>query len=918
MLAFRCAVFAVVVAASTALAPAAAVQYGAPAGRLPAGHLRNAVYDAVLPSGRIVTPAGTSVVAGMNALGMALAPDGRYAVVSNDDEREGKVRSSVDPLTYGGYSLAVIDTATMRVVDRYRADKETFFAGVVALPDPRAAERTLVLASGGPSNAVYAFGLDAAGHLTPDAAHTIPVPGPNDPAFADQGHSFPATLTVAPNGRRVYVVDEGGDAVSTIDPATRALSGVTQAVGFFPYGAAVAGNRLLVTNEGLSRYGNAPAQPLAPPFRLPAPDPLRASSLSLLALAAGGDLSGAAAQAPPFVPALPMDGATDGATRVGGAHPTAIAVSPDAAYAYVAMTNVDRIATVALTGTPRVVGGTELRLFDRGPYGTQPDAVALTRDGTRLYVALAGLNAIAVIDARDPVHLHRLGLIPTGWYPTALALSADDRTLYVVNAKGFGHDAGFTGDLALDADSNAVWSTFEKIDLGHIRLNDATLTTLSNTRAVVGAKAPVYPKLRNVVIILEENKTFDSMLGDLGYGPADPAYVQYGAAITPNLHALARRFAVAGNVFADAEESDAGHQFAAGGVATAYTEKTLLVKNGRRPLVNKNEDPEDYPRAGYIFNNLARHHISFRDYGDLVRVSGYDEGAAPDPKTDDPQYRDENDRDAATQGLGGRYALDVPAPAVLAGHVDPNYPGWNLRIRDERRAHEFLRDYDALVRTHNQPRYTYIWLPADHTGHGKFIPPIPEEVADGDRALGEIVEYFSRLPSWRNTVIFVMPDDAQSTRDHVDEHRTYALVISPYARRRYVGMRHLSTVSVLKTSEQILGLPPLALGDLLATDMSDFFTTRADLRFFTAIPVAPQTSSAEGAKIAQLLDYTDQRRPDADSARAGRIIAYARHADALARSRHVMRPASYAARQDDLYERALAIVRADVPGDGGR
>ena len=141
-----------------------------------------------------------------------------------------------------------------------------------------------------------------------------------------------------------------------------------------------------------------------------------------------------------------MDSAPDGARTVGGAHPTAVVTTANGAFAFVAMTNVDRVATVSLNGTPRVVGGTELRLFDKGPYGTQPSAIALSKDGSRLYVALAGLNSVAVIDARDPVHLHRLGLIPTGWYPTALALASDDRTLYIVNTKGYGHDAGFTGD----------------------------------------------------------------------------------------------------------------------------------------------------------------------------------------------------------------------------------------------------------------------------------------------------------------------------------------------------------------------------------------------------------------------------------------------------------------------------------------
>ncbi|HEX3550236.1 MAG TPA: hypothetical protein VHT53_07675 [Candidatus Elarobacter sp.] len=378
---------------------------------------------------------------------------------------------------------------------------------------------------------------------------------------------------------------------------------------------------------------------------------------------------------------------------------------------------------------------------------------------------------------------------------------------------------------------------------------------------------------------------------------------------------------MAANIFADAEESDAGHQFFAGGMATLYSERTLLDKGGRGQLVNKNEDPEDYPRLGYIFNALARHRMAFRDYGDLVRLSCYDEGAASDPKADDPQYAGIDDRDAPTQGLGGLYALNVPAPLVLAGHVDVNYPGWNLRIRDERRAKEFVRDYGAMVAQGRQPRYTYIWLPDDHTGSGPGIPPIPEEVADGDRALGLIVQYLSHLPSWRQTALFVMPDDAQSSRDHVDEYRTYAIVAGPFVKPHYVGMRHLSTVSVLKTSEQILGLGTLSLGDLLATDMGDFFTARGDAAPYDAIPVPAQTASAEGNRIAALLQRTDQSAPDADTVRGARIVDLSRRADALAQRRYAMPPSTYRRMQQTLYASALAVLdgtqpQPDSDGDG--
>jgi YVTN family beta-propeller protein len=897
----------------------AGITYAAPAGNLPAGHLRGATFDAVLPSGRIVTPIGQSVVTGMNALGLALSPDGRFAIVSNDDEREGMVHSLIDSGATGGFSLAVVDLATMTVVDRYRAANEKFWVGVAALADPAEPSRTLVLASGGPSNAVYALDLAANGHLTADATHVVTPPVPNDPAYADQAHTYPGTIVLARDGRRAYVVNELAGTVSAIDTATRTLSGPAQPVGFFPFGAALAGDRLVVTDEGLMRYATVAQPAAAPPFRTPASDPQHASALSFVPIAAGGDLSALPQDAPPFAnAALPLDPAPDGLRRAGGAHPTAVLTTPDGAYAYVAMTNVDRVATIALRGSPRAVGGSELRLFDKGPYGTQPSALALSKDGTRLYVALAGLNAVAVIDARDPLHLHRLGLIPTGWYPTALALSSDDRTLYVVNTKGFGHDAGFTGDPAIFADSNATWSTLQKIDLAAVQLKSATMNALGNTRRVLTAFA-TYPKgIAHVVVILEENKTFDAMLGDLGAPYGDPALVSFGESITPNLHALARRYGLAANVFADAEESDAGHEFFAGGMATLYSERTLFAKSGRYPLVNKNEDPEDYPRLGYVFNALARRRISFRDYGDLIRVSGYDEGQAKDPKADDPAFVSTEDRDAPTQGLGGLYSLNVPAPAVLGGHVDLNYPGWNLRIRDERRAKEFIRDYGSLVARGRQPRYTYIWLPADHGGMGANIPPIPEEVADGDRALGLIVQYLSHLPSWRQTALFVMPDDAQSSRDHVDEYRTYAVVAGPFVKRHYVGMHHLSTVSVLKTTEQILGLGMLSLGDLLATDMSDFFTPAGgDAAPYDMIQVPPQTASAEGARIAALLARTDQSRADADTARGARIVDLSRQADKLARQRYAMKPERYRAMQASLYERALAVVDGDAPPADG-
>ena len=917
------AVFPLAALPQTASSP---VVYEAPAQNLPAGRLGADPFAAVLPSGRLIKPEGSSAVVGMNGLGVALSPDGRFAIVSNDDERLAGAHSLLDPGIVGGYSLTVVDVASMKVASQYLDPDAKYFTGVIAARDPLNPSQTVVLAAGGAANVVYVFSLNSSGRLVPDRTRQIAIPGPVDPLFADLGHSFPGTLVLSHDGLIAYAVNNLGATVSAIDLRARRLLG-TRSVGYFPFGAALAGNQLLVCSEGLMRYGVLPQPALAPPFRTPAADMSHASSLTFVPLGPSGDVTDPPAG---FTPTeLAMDRPPDGVRIVGGAHPSAIAVSPDGAQAYVAMTNVDRVAVVELVGAPKVIGGLDLRLFPRGPFGTQPDALALSHDGKRLYVALAGLNAVAVIDASRPTHLKRLGLIPTGWYPAALALSDDDRALYVLNAKGFGTDPGFIGDrpfattpsgriLMVGVDSNAVWTTLERIDLIGLNLVRGTYATLGAARiSRPAARNGVVPplgggasrKIKHVVVLLEENKTFDSMLGDLGRGNGDPTLVAFDATVTPNLHALARIYGLADNLYADAQDSDAGHQFALAGIASAYTEKTLLVKDGRRPLVNKNEDPEDYPRFGYIFNSLALHNLTYRDYGDLIRVSGYDEGGDPDPKADDPNFVDMEDRVAPTSGLGGLYSLDVPAPAVLRGHLDERYPGWNLRIRDERRAREFVRDFDRLAARHNLPRYTYVWLPADHGGFGKFIPPIPEEVADGDRALGIIVSHLSRMSIWKDTAIFIMPDDSQSSRDHVSVERAYAVVVSPYAKRGYVGHRHLSTASVLKTQEELLGLPPLSLGDLLATDLADFFTATAHFAPYTAKPVATQTASAEGTKIAALLERTDQSAADADLVRTGVLVDLSRQADRLAGQRGVLAPPVYAARQGALFAQALAVVR---------
>ncbi len=827
------------------------VTYSDPAGSLPTGSLGADPFRAVLPSGRIVTPEGASVVVGMSAMRTAITPDGRFAIATCDGERGANSPSAVDPRITGSYALTVVDLSSMQVVEQYRAAGERFSDGIIAVADPAHRGGTLVLASGGPDGVVYALTLDSSGRLTADAHPSIAIPKPQTPTFPSHPAPFPNDLLAAPNGRLAYVLDEAGNAISSIDLASGTAAGGAIPTGFLPGGAAVAHSTLLVANEGLMRY--APVDPplVAPPFSLPPANLAQASSLSLVPLSADGDPTDPPAGT--VASEIPMDPAPNGFDRFGGAHPEAIATTPDGAYAFVAMAGVDRIATVSLDGTPRVVGGTELRLFDRAPYGTNPSDLALSRDGTRLYVTLAGLDAVAVIDAHDPLHLHRVGLIPTGWFPTALALSDNDRTLIVTNAKGFGHDRALVEEPLTEGDATTVWSTVEKIDLRSVDLGRSTSQTLADTRRTVAVRTnPIVPqtlvagpsrRIKHVIVIVEEDKSFDSVLGDLA-GPAaasgDSTFAAFGAAVTPNLHALARSYGLAANLYSDGVDDAAGHRFLSEGTSSLFADRSAM--QGGWPGSRAGENPEDATRSGSIFDALARGHLAGRDYGELLRVSGYDDSAIPDAQTDSASAGP-GDTAAPAQTLGALYRLDTPADVKLAGHVDLAYPAWNPLVRDERRAAEFIHDYGALARGKRAPAYAEVVLPDDRASTGRGVPPVAEEVADGDRALGEVVAAITRFSSWPSTAVFVLPASSANARDHVDAFRGYAVVISPYARRRYIGRRHLSTVSVVKTAEELLGLPPLALDDLLASDMADFFTTRPLPGRYTAIPVPTQPAA---------------------------------------------------------------------------
>lgn len=571
--------------------------------------------------------------------------------------------------------------------------------------------------------------------------------------------------------------------------------------------------------------------------------------------------------------------------------------------------------------------------------GLTPDALALSPDQRTLYVAEAGLNSVAVYDVSRPRQPRFSGRIPTGWYPTALSTSPDGRALYVTNAKGAGSPYGYQGTFTApgtytNPDVNWMFGSVQAVDLRSVNLAATTRQVSANTvvRKQVDARklATLQRDIDHVVFILRENKSYDTYLGDdatLNARGANgsPAHAQYGPYV-PNTKALAEQFAVGDNNYADAEESNAGHSFALAATSTDYQQKTQLSRFNR-PLVNvKNQDPEDYPLRGYIFNALARGDRSFRDYGDSIRISGYDEGSSgnfcaddPKPGCDNATYTNIADTTSPTVGLGGLYSTTLPALKVLGGHLDERYPGWNLRISDQRRAAEFIRDYGGLIAAGRAPQFTLLWLPGDHTGScSSSIACSPQqEVADNDAALGQVVDFLTHAPTWKNTAIFVTEDDAQSSPDHVSAHRTYTTVVSPWAKRASVAHTLGSTVSVPKTIEEILNLPAMNLGDLYANDLLDYFTTTPDFTpFSTPTPSGAATASRlaalaappESQRIWELSARLDGSTYDSDTARWGQLTRVYFESLRLAARRGTTADRDYGRRQDELYLQAQRVV----------
>ncbi len=741
----------------------------------------------MLPNSWSLTPAGEQINVGDLPLAMALSPDGRYLVVTNNG--------------YADQYVSVIDLSSRQEVQRIPMERS--WLGLAFGP---AGDRLYV--SGGSADLVeiYRFALGKAQHLT-----TLPL----KPA-RDTTPYFAAGLAVTGDGRWLVTAALRKDRIVKLD-----LTGSERAayidVGEFPYAvlAHPYNQTVFVSNWG-------------------------GKSISVVDLATN----------------------TETDRIMVGSHPNAMRLSPDATRLYVTNANSDDVSIIDVEQR-LIVETVDLSPYEGAPAGTTPNGLALSSDGGTLYVVNADNNDVAVIDvSQTPARVK--GLIPTGWYPTAVALAESDDLLLVANGKGLGSKPNPRGPQPgvnyprtvpeLQYIGRLFPGTVSLIALPNDReLRDYTeqvvrnngFETVEGTSAAVTAP-DVSPRavprrvgepslVRYVFYIIKENRTYDQVFGDLPQGEGDSSLTLFGWEVTPNHHAMAETFVLFDNFYVDAEVSADGHEWSMGAIATDFVEKLWPTTYSDRgfPYHGEGSFAIAYPDVGYLWDAAARAGITYRSYGEFVQ---YGPG-----RTYPVQTRMEN----------------------LEGNIAPDYPPYDLRVRDIDRAAEFIRDFNGLVSQGSVPSLNIIRLPNDHTAGTRPGYPTPMAmVADNDLALGQIVEAISHSPIWNQAAIFVVEDDSQNGPDHIDSHRSIALVASPYAKRGFVDHMMYDTVSLLRTIELMLGLEPMSQYDAAAIPMFMAFQDEPDFAPYTGLASrvsldSLNTASSFGAELSMRMNFED-------------------------------------------------------------
>ena len=550
------------------------------------------------------------------------------------------------------------------------------------------------------------------------------------------------------------------------------------------------------------------------------------------------------------------DGTLSNAGRlVVGPRPSALVINPDGSRLFVALAGTDQIAIVD-TRARRVLRYLQDQAPGAPSEGSTPNALALSHDAAKLYVAEADNNAIAIFDVSEQVSkgaslaaVRPRGRIPTDWYPTGLL--EIDKTLIVLSGKGHGSHANPDGPTPGEGIKRPLGYDLGQLN-GSIRMCSADFSPAALaqfSRRVAEANGwnqqradRRYPPFRHVVYIIKENRTYDQVLGDLKEGDGDPNLVFFGKDVSPNHHALALRFGLFDRFFTNAEVSSQGHIWSTAAYVTDFGEKLIPSAYSDRRGGIDGEETDE-PIGGFLWNLAAKKGIWFRDYGEMVNG---------------PEGWPVTQRD-------------------LRADVSPIYPEFNLKIPDQKRADGWIQELHEFAAKGEMPALEVLHLPSDHTAGGRPEYPTPRAyMADNDLALGRIVEALSESPFWRDTVVFVLEDDSQAGPDHVDSHRSPFFAISAYNHPGTIH-RFANTTDVVAAIEDILGLGRMSKFDYFSRSLADVFSQTPDFApYRSLVPLADmkETNPSKGV-AARMSEGLDLRAADrSDDALFNRVLWY--------------------------------------------
>ncbi|MFN8179703.1 MAG: bifunctional YncE family protein/alkaline phosphatase family protein [bacterium] len=626
-----------------------------------------------------------------------------------------------------------------------------------------------------------------------------------------KGTRYPSGLAVSPDGKRVYVAENLADSLAVVDVASgRVVQRL--ATGTYPYGVIAAPDGRVY----VSAWGGSFVATFAPQG----------------------------------------DALTAGARVAVGRHPSAMALNAKGTRLFVARASFDRIAVVD-TGADSVIAELSDAAAKGPPEGATPNGLALSADGRQLYVAEADNNAVAIFalsaatsDVPDAAGKDTLlGRVPVEWYPTAVLARHD--SLLVLNGKGLG---------TAPNPRRRQPGTKRPRDLHSYTLGQTSgsLTFLAAPKGAEidgmsarvakaegwdgGRAAATYPPFKHVIYVIKENRTYDQVLGDLGGGDGDTTLVYFPREVTPNIHALAERFGIFDRFFVNAEVSGDGHNWTTAAYASDYVEKTVPSQYSDRGRdydfqgekgEGIAEDDVAEPGNGYLWDAATRAGITMRNYGEYTH----------------------HEKD-------GRW---VATKASLAACTAVDYPGWDLDLPDQKRVDVWMKEFQAYSAGDSLPALTFLWLPSDHTSGAEAGKPTPRAyVADNDLAVGRVIDALTHSPFWKDTVVFVLEDDAQDGPDHVDSHRSPLLVISAYNRPGAVH-RFANTSDVVATIGAILHLEPLSQFDYFGRPLSDVFAAEPQLDPYVALParVPLDERNPKNTAQARATMRLDLRREDA-------------------------------------------------------